>query len=340
MQQVADAAGVSRMTVSRSLRNDPSIPPHTRLRVQSVAKQLGYQPDARVSELMTHLRQRHGPRRRETIAYIHFRPSNELDMTVSDRRFLAGAQARATETGYRIEQFTAEASTLSITRLHSILWARGIRGAVLELFRHLPDNIEVVYRSLACAVIGRTVDGLPLHSAVSHQYVAMLRAVETLWARGYRRIGYYGHVITDLNQRHIWAATLLQQQDLRKVPLEPRLIRIVSFWDEVDFCRWLHETKPDVVVTNHRSALVWIRSCGLRVPEDIGFVDIDWSQSSGDCAGIDQHLEHIGAATVDLVARQLVYNELGPPAFRKTVMIEPAWVDGDTVQPARERALQ
>src|ERR1051325_9261392 len=56
MQRIADAAGVSRMTVSLALRNHPRISAATRERIRQVAERLGYHPDPEVSKLMAYLR--------------------------------------------------------------------------------------------------------------------------------------------------------------------------------------------------------------------------------------------------------------------------------------------
>lgn len=49
MQDVADAARVSRATVSRALRTDPRIPEPTRARVRAAAEKLGYRTNARIT---------------------------------------------------------------------------------------------------------------------------------------------------------------------------------------------------------------------------------------------------------------------------------------------------
>ena len=53
---IADKAKVSRMTVSRALRNDPSIPRATCLKIQRIAKHTGYRPDPILTRLMETIR--------------------------------------------------------------------------------------------------------------------------------------------------------------------------------------------------------------------------------------------------------------------------------------------
>jgi LacI family gluconate utilization system Gnt-I transcriptional repressor len=51
MTDVANAAGVSPMTVSRALRGDPAAAPATRARIAAIAEELGYVPDASAAAL-------------------------------------------------------------------------------------------------------------------------------------------------------------------------------------------------------------------------------------------------------------------------------------------------
>jgi LacI family gluconate utilization system Gnt-I transcriptional repressor len=51
LDDVADAAGVSRMTVSRALRQPDQVAPETRARVEAAVKRLGYVPDLAAREM-------------------------------------------------------------------------------------------------------------------------------------------------------------------------------------------------------------------------------------------------------------------------------------------------
>jgi transcriptional regulator with XRE-family HTH domain len=75
MQEVADRAQVSRMTVSRALRNDPKISLATRERVQQIARDMGYRTNALVSALMSNLRQTRAPSDVTTLAFLTSMPS-------------------------------------------------------------------------------------------------------------------------------------------------------------------------------------------------------------------------------------------------------------------------
>src|SRR5688572_14522424 len=56
LRAVAEAAGVSLMTVSLALRNSPRVSSRTRTRIAQLADKLGYRPDPEISRLMSRLR--------------------------------------------------------------------------------------------------------------------------------------------------------------------------------------------------------------------------------------------------------------------------------------------
>jgi LacI family transcriptional regulator len=56
LRHVAEAAGVSRATASRALKDNPMISSEVRRKVRSVAKKLGYTPDPEAQRLMSYLR--------------------------------------------------------------------------------------------------------------------------------------------------------------------------------------------------------------------------------------------------------------------------------------------
>ena len=75
MKEVARVTGVSVMTVSLSLRGDPSIPAATRNRILAAAKKLNYRKNPMVSALMSGLRRTRGrASERAVITYIENQP--------------------------------------------------------------------------------------------------------------------------------------------------------------------------------------------------------------------------------------------------------------------------
>src|SRR4051794_37238614 len=71
MQRVAEAAGVSKSSVSLALRDDPRLAPETRRRVQEIASRMGYRKNPIVASLMAQLRVSHTPKFQANFALIN-----------------------------------------------------------------------------------------------------------------------------------------------------------------------------------------------------------------------------------------------------------------------------
>ncbi len=76
----------------------------------------------------------------------------------------------------------------------------------------------------------------------------------------------------------------------------------------------------------------------MRVPEDIGLIQLERRSDDPDWAGMDQHNDLTGEAAVDMVVSLLHNNEIGIPAFPRATLIEASWVSGRTVRAAPEVA--
>lgn len=101
----ARAAVIVPSTVSKALRDDPSISDDLKAKIQKVARELGHRPNPLVATLMAQL---HGTRRRSDphhIAWMDLWPKDADDalLCVMLKPMLNGARQRAEELGFRIE---------------------------------------------------------------------------------------------------------------------------------------------------------------------------------------------------------------------------------------------
>jgi LacI family transcriptional regulator len=99
------------------------------------------------------------------------------------------------------------------------------------------------------------------------------------------------------------------------------------------FGAWLRRHKPDVIFTLYNSVIGWLKAEGLRIPEDIGVIQLEWRSSRPGIAGMNQHNLVTGEAAVDMVVSQIHNNEAGVQDFPRATMIGATWVDGATVRP-------
>lgn len=337
MREIAAQAGVSTMTVSRVLRNDPKISTATKAKVNRLCQQLGYKPDPRLSELMSHLRRSQAKRTRETIALIHILPEVETGAPLlTERRQISGLMLRAEELGLAVDTFEWKPSKLSTKALRRILHTRGIRGAAVLTRGAPPDDIHLLRENFAIA----TLDGIGerLHHAYTDHFQAMSLLVEKLFEKGYRRPAFFllKRVAPWTFER--WQAAFMYRAS-QYGPFDPRLMHVASSIQDDALLRWIGECQPDVLISH--IPIVELRQSlekgGFRIPRDIGIASVEWMPQYPDISGIDQNPEHVGMAVTDLIARQIAYNEIGLPRYPKKVLVEAEWRDAPSLRENEER---
>lgn len=328
---IAAAAGVSRMTVSRALRNAPAVDPKNRRRILEIAAGLGYTPDPQLAALMHYLRHRRNQPSHEVLAYVSaHRGRTPRPPSTTERRFRAGVERRARELGYGCELFLLSTDGMPPARLAQVLRARGIRGAVICNAWAVDRGLELLLKHIVGCFGGTAHADLPAHRATSNHFSTIRLLLHELDLRGYRRIGLYLDTETDANQQHCWRAVLSDHLHQRGIDLAP-LLHVVATWDETDFVRWVRHSQTDVVLTLHRPAQVWLQRAGLA--PQVGFALLDRHLEDEGVAGIDQHAEAVGVAAVDLIAARLLNHDTGIPEHPHMITIRGTWVEGSSVRP-------
>lgn len=332
MKHVAQAAGVSVMTVSLALRRDPRIPAGTREHVLATAARVGYRRNPLVSALMAGLRGWH-PRRSDAhvIAYVEsYSEAATRQQSASLRRFRDGAREAAAQHGYRLEVFHMGEQGLSEDRLKRVLHARGIRGVVFAPFPRTGSALAQSWDEHAMATLGFSLAQPPLHRAVNHQVHSFRLALAQLLALGYRRVGLVMSRHEDQRVERNWISSALLAQHEHAGTDRAFPLFFVEQVEREPLLTWLRRQRPDVVLSTEPGVQAIVRGASATPEAGIGFAHLHLSARGGGCAGIDQNNERVGAAAVDLVVEQLHGNHYGVPANPKTVLIEGRWVPGRT----------
>jgi LacI family transcriptional regulator len=337
LNDIARKLGYSKNTISLGLRGSTQIPPATRARIRAAADSLGYRPDAVISHLMAQLRSSRTSRLQAKLALVNA----NLDPEAFQNHptipiYVEGCEKRAANLGYDFDRFWLHDPELTAARWLRILDARGIKGLVLVGLmdtNHLSGSLRTVWEKLPCVVTGvRTRDPALSFCCVDHYNLALM-AFERALALGYRRPGLVlDDVIDALIERRFSAGYVTGQ---RMLPLTQR---IPVFGDLTGpgrvqmFRAWLRRHKPDVVFTLYNSVVGWLKAAGLRIPEDIGVIQLEWRSSRPDIAGMNQHNLVTGEAAIDMVVSQIHNNEAGTQEFPRATMIGASWVDGASVR--------
>lgn len=334
MKTVAARAGVSVMTVSRALRNQPNLPEKTRLRVQRIAKEMGYRPNPMISTLMAQLRGSRPHKDVPCICYLTAYPDPEhwKDLFYNVDAF-HGALARAEDLGYRLEHFCLTEPGMTFKRAWRILRNRGVVGVLIApLPDPPPPKLDFKWEAFACAEIGSSVKEPKFHSAKVDHFAAMRLTYSSLRDLGYRRIGLALHITDDHEVDNKWLAGYNIEQ-----LAEPEACRVPTLvatdWRQEIFGKWFLKHRPDAVITMRVDVKEWLTKMGFDVPREVGVAmpDISWGKMYPGISGVDQRTKLVGAIAVDLVVEQINHNERGIPKVPKTVLVQGFWVLGENV---------
>ncbi len=337
LQSIAEEAGVSAMTVSRVLRNSPRVSASTRERVLAAVKSLRYQPDPHMARMMQLVRGRKTVRQRAVLAVVREAPQqDELHDAAYQYVSLEDISRRAAQHGYQTEEFYLARAGMTPRRLSQILKARGIEGMIVSPQSSQMLCSELEYAEFSAATFGYGLLRPSLHRAAGNMTLGIRLAATTLAARGYRRIGLAVTRWVDERSDHTYSAAMLHFQ--KNLPRGERVPLLLFPHNALGKCAgafadWMKAHRPDALISFDTHIPEWLRKLGLCVPEDIGLVVHDWTESMQGFAGIHQRRDHVAAAAVDLVATQLFQNERGIPEVPRQILIPPAWIEGASIRP-------
>jgi LacI family transcriptional regulator len=332
LEDIARRAGVSKMTVSFALRGHPHASTATRERLRLLAAEMGYRPNPLVSANMAQLRAGRRSSYAGTIAFAGAGASPERSTAdTQKRRVFVGAQRRAEALGYRIEWFAMDDAVVDGRRLTEILKARGILGVILGANRVVEPRWHLDWASFALAAIGRTEVGHELHRTAGDYYRALREICQRCRVRGYRRIGLATSQEHDLAHQGLHRSALLGcQAEWPRRDHVPTLI--AETWTAAPFLAWVRQHRPDVVITSEDDPAQWLKTAGIRVPEDVGLIRPHVNNRALGMGGFIFEDAEFGAAAVDLVVEQLNHNERGIPNAVKRVLLPGRWFEGRSLR--------
>lgn len=340
VRRIAHAARVSIATVSLALGNSPKITEATRRRVLRAAAKIGYRPNAKVAELMAHLRLGRQGRRDACLGVVSFyddpRPwEKSLHLT----RIHDGMRHRAEALGYRLETLWLREPRMTHRRFCNILDARGIQGLLCLGSPNLDEDIPAEFDHYAIVTQGLSIR-TPLHRVVSHVYNDMWHALTKAYALGYRRPGLVIGRYEEMRSGHAYLCVYLGWCQLMLKNSAALPVLELDRVEEKPLLSWLADHEPDVVIfVHHYNMLPEFRSVlkahSIGTPEDLGVIAISQTLENTDFSGLQENQNLIGAWSVELVVSRIMNRDFGIPAHPRIEMVERQWVAGKTLrQPA------
>lgn len=339
LKQIAALTGFHHSTVSRALRGDRALPETTRERIRQAADRLGYRPDPYLAGLIAHRSAHRARRFRAVLAWVNNWPERTAwrRWTVFRQVYL-GAQRRADDLGYRLEEFWLAAPRLSPARAAQVLQTRQINGL---LFAPQPEPQGLAgfdFRPFAAVALGQTLRSPALHAVTSDHYQNMTLLVETLRAQGFQRLGYVTTAAGEARTNGQWSSGFtwaVTEGGKVTNPIPP----LLQTDDAGAVGAWVRRYRPDVIASTCPTAtLRRLREMGLRVPQDISLACAALNDDARFIAGITEHPEIIGAAAVDMVVALLHKDERGVPETARRLTIPGSWTEGPSVRPPRMQA--
>ncbi len=335
VRSLAALAGVSKATVSLALRDNPRIRQSERARIQRLAAEAGYSPNAVMAHLLTQLRSGKTSSYQSTLGLIYAtRPPSQLNDLATFREWFSACRARAKQLGYCLDEFMLFEPGMDPARLVRILDARNIRGlVVVGPFDHsiIPPVYDPIWRRSATVVVGVRPVRPALSCAANDQFSTAKNAVLALRELGYRRPGLCVSLEVDAHVEDRFQGGFGAAQ--RNLPKTDRLpVFAYRPTDPARFIRWVERYQPDAILTLHDEIKGWLEAARVRVPQDLGLVHLDCGPDQEDWTGMRQNHESVGSAAIDTVIGQLHRNEIGIPPFQKCTFTNSTWLPGTTVR--------
>jgi len=333
-RDIAKSANVHFTTVSLALRNSPSLPEATRLRIQKLAQEMGYRPDPMLSALQAYRKTVKASGFKGAIAWINsYKNPADLYLGRFTRLYLAAARKRCEELGYGLEEFNlAEVST---ARLSKIFHARNIQGILLPPQPHNRSHINFDWENFSAVAFGYSLSRPRLHIVANAQYSSARMGVRVLRKYGYRRVGFVTTMNSDERTDQNFSSGYLTEQRRASSADEIPVLYLKDYHDasiqQVEFFRWYKKHRPAVILSLYDRVSLFMKDLGISFNEcGLALLILDPS-SEGEFAGVDQNDALIGTSAVDFLVGMIHRNERGVPKTPLRVLVEGKWIDGKSV---------
>lgn len=301
LDDVARAAGLSSMTVSRALNTPDQVRPETVKRVLAAVKATGYIPNALAGGLAS--------RRSKLVAV--------LVPHINDPLFADTLQAMGetlSQRGYQMLLCSAGYTPQTETELVSTLMSRRPDGIVLTGIHHANDLKKIIFNASVPVVETWDITPTPIDMLVgfSHEKAGLATA-EYLLGKGYRRPGLVWTTERTAAQRKNGLYEGLARHDITDVPCVESQLPARFADGRAGAAQLLETTELDVIIcgsdTLAHGAISELQARGLRVPQDVavmGFGDLDFAAATVPAittVALDRYA--IGARAATLLANRI-----------------------------------
>lgn len=301
LDDVARAAGLSSMTVSRALNTPDQVRSETVKKVLAAVKATGYIPNALAGGLAS--------RRSKLIAV--------LVPHLNDPLFADTLQAMGetlSQRGYQMLLCSAGYTPQTETELVSTLMSRRPDGIMLTGIHHANDLKKIIFNASVPVVETWDITPTPIDMLVgfSHEKAGLATA-EYLLGKGYRRPGLVWTTERTAAQRKNGLYEGLARHGITDAPCVESQLPARFADGRAGAAQLLETTELDVIIcgsdTLAQGAIGELQARGLRVPQDVavmGFGDLDFAAATVPAittVALDRYA--IGARAATLLANRI-----------------------------------
>ncbi|MBV6684946.1 LacI family transcriptional regulator [Bacillus sp. JRC01] len=274
IKEVAKMAEVSSATVSRFLNNSGYVGEEARKRILKVIEETGYVPSENAKSLRT--------KQTKVIGVILPKISTE-----TSSRLVRGLDEVLAKEGYQILLANSGLNADKEIEHLRLLKSRDVDGIILSATTNGAGlKAEIQRLDIPVVVVGQEVDDTP--NVIFDEYQAAKDMVKHLIDHGHERIGFIGVSEEDPAVGVLRKKGYLQAMQEKNLPIEESWIEKGIFDVEsgaVAMERMMGAAvRPTAVfaVTDRLAigAMNYVKSIGLRIPEDIAFAGIGASELS------------------------------------------------------------
>lgn len=341
MRDVAAKAGVSVMTVSYALRGHPHTSKETTERIRKIAAEMGYRLHPLVSVLNREIRASRKIKAPPVIAYVssYADASTWLKNPVQGQYFL-GAQQRCEELGFRFSHYELSKYKMSGKRLSAAMRYADVCGLIIAPMPVPGMTIDIDWDDFPAVAFGYSMSEPLLHRITLNHWQAVQTTIRKLIELGYERIASGSAIAVSSRIGGVSVGAFEHYQ--RELPQKRRIPILMNRSATPEFMRkWLEKYRPDAFIDQAPfSYYRLIKSAGWRIPEDIAYTTMCWSQEESFCAGIHENSFQIGKAAVDVLVQQIQDNRKGVPDHPSFTLINGTWVDGPSAPCKRHMTAQ
>ena len=322
LREVAQKAGVCLMTVSLSLRDNPKISEATRSKVRQAAEALGYRPDPEISRLMGRLRPQRRSDRGVAIALADLCSSPAARVHPYNLGVREGATRRAQSLGFQTGYFPLDDYRGNIEVLLRVVRSRGITGVLLlpsDTPLHLPSG--TLWDGLSVVAATTSVLEPRFHRVVPNQLGNTLRLIETMQARGYKKLGAILSESMEQRSTHHHSLALAWHGHRKRILILPD--GETPEESERRIARWLKLHEVDLIMVQNTSVVERALRATLKSQEGTRPALVSLSTlSSSDVSFQDELPSHIGEKAVNLLMGMMHHNETGVPIHPSATTID------------------